>query len=48
LRIAGEDDATGRTAGVHLTVRAASSGDLAEEAEDVGTPVSAVQAGRQQ
>jgi len=44
LRIAGEDDAAALAAGVHLTVRAASSGDLDEE---VGTAVSALEPGRQ-
>ena len=44
LRVAGEDDAAALAAGVHLTVRAASSGDLDEE---VGTPVSVLEPGRQ-
>lgn len=44
LRVAGEDDAAALAAGVHLTVRAASSGDLDEE---VDTPVSALEPGRQ-
>ncbi len=44
LRIAGEDDAAVLAAGVHLTVREASSGDLDEEA---GTPVSVLEPGRQ-
>jgi Kef-type K+ transport system membrane component KefB len=45
LRVAGEDDAAALAAGAHLTVRSASSGDLDEE---VGSPVSAVELGRQQ
>ncbi|MFY9929656.1 MAG: cation:proton antiporter [Streptosporangiaceae bacterium] len=45
LRVAGEDDAAALAGGVNLTVRACSSGDLDEE---VGTSVSALQAGRQQ
>ena len=45
LRVAGEDDAAAAGAGVHLTVRAASSGDLDQE---IGIPVSTVEAGRQQ
>ena len=44
LRVAGEDDAAALAAGLHLTVRAASSGDLDDE---VGTPVSALELGRQ-
>ena len=45
LILAGEDDATALTAGVHLTVRAASSGELDEEDDTLATPV---EAGRQQ
>ena len=45
LRVAAEDDAAAVGAGVHLTVRAASSGDLDQE---IGIPVSTVEAGRQQ
>jgi Kef-type K+ transport system membrane component KefB len=45
LILAGEDDATALTAGVHLTVRAASSGELDE---DDGTLATTVEAGRQQ
>ena len=45
LILAGEDDAVALTAGVHLTVRAASSGELDEED---GTLATTVEAGRQQ
>jgi Kef-type K+ transport system membrane component KefB len=45
LIVAGEDDAAALAAGVHLTVRAASSGELDEQD---GTLVSTVEAGRQQ
>ncbi len=45
LIIAGEDDAAALTAGVHLTVRAASSGELDEQDGTLATPV---EAGRQQ
>jgi Kef-type K+ transport system membrane component KefB len=44
LLIAGEDDAAALAAGVQLTVRAASSGELVE---DVGIPVSALEPERQ-
>jgi Kef-type K+ transport system membrane component KefB len=44
LLVAGEEDAAALAAGVHLTVRAASSGELQEE---VGIPVSTLEAGRQ-
>jgi Sodium/hydrogen exchanger family len=44
LIIAGDDDAAALAAGVQLTVRAASSGELVEE---VGTPVSALEPERQ-
>jgi hypothetical protein len=45
LILAGEDDAVALTAGVHLTVRASSSGELDEEDDTLATPV---EAGRQQ
>jgi Kef-type K+ transport system membrane component KefB len=45
LIVAGEDDAAALAAGAHLTVRAASSGELDEEDGTLTTPV---EAGRQQ
>jgi len=45
LLVAGHDDAAALAAGAHLMVRAASSGELADQA---GPPVPALEAGRQQ